>query len=174
MLSIINIGVLTYADEQFGLKDSFEDFLKQNYGGSMKEFLRDRKKLATQQKVEILLAGRVEVPSLTCPRELLDHDLNEKAIPLVIKRPSAQTLQQASAGSKFRLPFKNNGAQELEIEFSFARKSAVIAGPLMNTEAVGVTIQSPIDFSIGQTSILKVPANGTNTLNLTAKFKNSY
>jgi hypothetical protein len=28
MLSIINIGVLTYADEQFGLKDSFEDFLK--------------------------------------------------------------------------------------------------------------------------------------------------
>ena len=72
MLSIINIGVLTYADEQFGLKDTFEDFLKANYGGSMKEFLRDRKKLAGQQKVEILLAGRVEVPSLTCPRELND------------------------------------------------------------------------------------------------------
>ena len=46
MLSIINIGVLTYADEQFGVKDSFEDFLKANYSGSMKEFLRDRKKLA--------------------------------------------------------------------------------------------------------------------------------
>ena len=46
MLSIINIGVLTYADEQFGLKDSFEDFLKVNYNNSMKEFLRDRKKLA--------------------------------------------------------------------------------------------------------------------------------
>ena len=87
-----------------------------------------------------MLAGRVEVPSLTCPRELHDQDLNEKTIPLVIKRPSASTLQQASAGSKFRLPFKNNGAQELEIEFSFARKSAVIAGPLMNTETAGVTI----------------------------------
>ena len=70
MLSIINIGVLTYADEQFGLKDSFEDFLKINYNNSMKEFLRDRKKLAQHQKVEILLAGRVDVPSLVCPREL--------------------------------------------------------------------------------------------------------
>jgi hypothetical protein len=70
MLSIINIGVLTYADEQFGLKDSFEDFLKVNYNNSMKEFLRDRKKLAQHQKVEILLAGRVDVPNLVCPREL--------------------------------------------------------------------------------------------------------
>ena len=46
LLSIINIGVLTYADEQFGLKDNFEEFLKINYNNSMKEFLRDRKKLA--------------------------------------------------------------------------------------------------------------------------------
>ena len=46
LLSIINIGLLTYADEQFGVKDSFEDFLKCNYNNSMKEFLRDRKKVA--------------------------------------------------------------------------------------------------------------------------------
>jgi hypothetical protein len=45
LLSVINIGVLTYKDEQFGVKESFEDFLKVNYGNSMKEFLRDRKKL---------------------------------------------------------------------------------------------------------------------------------
>ena len=62
LLSIINIGVLTYKDEQFGLKDSFEEFLKVNYGNSMKEFLRDRKKLAQHQKVEILLAGKIDVP----------------------------------------------------------------------------------------------------------------
>lgn len=48
LLSIINIGLLTYADEQFGVKESFEDFLKVNYNNSMKEFLRDRKKLAQQ------------------------------------------------------------------------------------------------------------------------------
>jgi hypothetical protein len=48
MLSMINIGVLTYADEQFGIKESFEDFLKNSYNGSMKDFLRDRKKVAQQ------------------------------------------------------------------------------------------------------------------------------
>jgi len=45
MLSVINIGVLTYKDEQFGVRESFEDHLKAHYGNSMKEFLRDRKKL---------------------------------------------------------------------------------------------------------------------------------
>lgn len=45
LLSIINIGVLTYADEQFGLRDSFEEYLRANYSNSMKEFLKDRKKL---------------------------------------------------------------------------------------------------------------------------------
>ena len=66
LLSVINIGLLTYADEQFGVKDSFEEFLKHNYNNSMKEFLRDRKKVAQQQRVEILLAGRIEVPNLVC------------------------------------------------------------------------------------------------------------
>lgn len=46
MLSIINIGLLTYADEEFGGKDSFEDLLRVRYNNSMKEFLRERKKLA--------------------------------------------------------------------------------------------------------------------------------
>ena len=174
MLSIINIGVLTYADEQFGLKDSFEDFLKVNYNNSMKEFLRDRKKLAQNQRVEILLAGRVEVPNLVCPRELQDHGMNEKMIPLVIKKPNSSNLQQANAGSKFRLPFKNNGVQDLEIEFSFAKKSAVISGPLLSQSEDAPTPVSPIDFSIAPGGTFKVPANGTNTLNLTAKFKNSY
>jgi hypothetical protein len=45
MLSVINIGLLTYKDEQFGVRESFEDHLKAHYGNSMKEFLRDRKKL---------------------------------------------------------------------------------------------------------------------------------
>ena len=83
---MINIGLLTYADEQFGVRDSFEDFLKINYNNSMKEFLRDRKKLALTQRIEILLAGKVEVPSIVCARELAFSDLNEKAIPLAIKK----------------------------------------------------------------------------------------
>jgi hypothetical protein len=66
LLSIINIGLLTYADEQFGVKESFEDFLKANHNNSMKEFLRDRKKAALTHRIEILLAGKVESPSLVC------------------------------------------------------------------------------------------------------------
>lgn len=46
LMSSINISLLTYGDEEFGVKETFEDFLKHNYNGSMKEFLRDRKKLA--------------------------------------------------------------------------------------------------------------------------------
>ena len=46
LLSMINIGLLTYADEEYGVRDSFEDNLKLYYNNSMKEFLRERKKLA--------------------------------------------------------------------------------------------------------------------------------
>lgn len=66
LLSIINLGLLTYADEQFGVRDSFEDYLKTKFGGSMKDFLKDRKKVALAQRIEILLAGRVEIPNLIC------------------------------------------------------------------------------------------------------------
>jgi hypothetical protein len=88
LLSIINIGLLTYADEEFGGRDSFDDLLKIRYGSSMKEFLRERKKLAQIQKLEVLLAGRVEVPGpLVCPRELLMTEYkNEKVVPIVVKK----------------------------------------------------------------------------------------
>jgi hypothetical protein len=46
LLSIINIGLLTYADEKFGVSESFEDFLKNTFNGSMKDFLKDRRKAA--------------------------------------------------------------------------------------------------------------------------------
>lgn len=59
--------------------------------------------------MEILLAGKVDVPSLTCPKELVDNDLNEKLIPLIVKKPNSAGLA-ANGGSKYRLPFKNNGS----------------------------------------------------------------
>jgi hypothetical protein len=67
----------------------------------MKDFLRDRKKVAQQQRIEILLAGKVEVPSLVCQKELVVAELGEKVIPLVVKK--------GQSGQKFRIPFKNNG-----------------------------------------------------------------
>jgi len=47
LLSVISLGLLTYADEKFGLRDSFEDFLKTKFAGSMKDFLKDRKKVSS-------------------------------------------------------------------------------------------------------------------------------
>jgi len=88
-MSFINISLLTYGDEEFGVKETFEDFLKNQYNGSMKEFLKDRKKLAQQQKMEILLAGKIEVPSLSCPREMKIKKVDEKMIPLVVKKGAA-------------------------------------------------------------------------------------
>ena len=96
-------------------------------------------------------------------------------IPLVIKKPTSSTMQQANAGSKFRLPFKNTGTIDLEIEFSFAKKTAVLCGPLAKkSEDDPINPISPINFTIAPAGVFKVPANGTNTLNLTAKFSNSY
>lgn len=46
MISILNVGLLTYKNEKFGVERSFEDFLKVNYENSMKAFLADRKKLS--------------------------------------------------------------------------------------------------------------------------------
>ena len=59
LLSIINIGLLTYADEKFGVMESFEEFLKTRFKGSMKDFLADRRQAAQAQRMEILLAGQV-------------------------------------------------------------------------------------------------------------------
>lgn len=90
LLSIINLGLLTYADEQFGVRDSFEDYLKTKFSGSMKDFLKDRKKVALAQRIEILLAGRVEIPNLICQKgmkfQCIESELqNQQLIPLAVK-----------------------------------------------------------------------------------------
>ena len=46
LISKINLSLLTFLDEEFGNVQSFEDFLKQNHGGNMKDFLKDRKELS--------------------------------------------------------------------------------------------------------------------------------
>jgi hypothetical protein len=43
MISVINVGLLTYKGEKFGVEESFEEFLQIEYKNNMKEFLADRK-----------------------------------------------------------------------------------------------------------------------------------
>ena len=45
IVSQMQLSLLTFADEEFGIKQTFEDCLLSKYHGSMKEFLRDRKQL---------------------------------------------------------------------------------------------------------------------------------
>lgn len=53
----------------------------------MKNFLRDRKALAQSQKVEIMVAGKVEVPRLVCLKEMALYGENsQKVIPLAVKK----------------------------------------------------------------------------------------
>ena len=86
-----------------------------------------------------------------------------------------------SAAQKFRLPFKNSGASDMEIEFSFAKQSAVVCGPtpinktkdsssssnssLENGKPTHLTT-SPIEFSVVPPMTMKVPTNGSVILNI--------
>ena len=70
MLSIVNVGLLTYSFEQFGVRDSFEECLKYHYNNSMKSFLSDRKHLSQAQRASVLLAAKLAIPKLICPKEI--------------------------------------------------------------------------------------------------------
>lgn len=86
LLSIINVGLLTYKGEQFGVKHSFENFLKYHYNGDMKLFLSDRKDLAQIQRSKVLLAGKVQVPKISCMKEIFLEDHGLRVMPLAVKR----------------------------------------------------------------------------------------
>lgn len=57
MVGVVNLGLLTYKGEEFGVKHDFEKFLRYYYNSDMKAFLADRRKLAQEQRKEILVVG---------------------------------------------------------------------------------------------------------------------
>ena len=145
----------------------------------MKDFLKDRKKVTQIQRLEILLAGQVQIPRLICMKSIkpqLPHLesnlLQDKHIPLAIKNISGQ--------QKFRIPFKNTGEQDIEVEFAFHKVSQAVNKPaLLRSNSINSPdqkSQSPIDFQIGHTpAVVKIPANqGPVMVNVMAKLKNSY
>jgi len=53
----------------------------------MKQFLYDRKKLASQQRTQVLIAGRVVVPKITCLKEIkADYSPYQSVIPVALKK----------------------------------------------------------------------------------------
>lgn len=151
MLSIINIGLLTYQNEEFGVKETFEHFLSQNYENSMKAFLNDRKELALQQRIEILLAGKVNVPKITCLKEMNLGQFDQKIVPIAIKKVPSQPIQ------KFRLPLKNDGNSDVEVELQFMKTCAafnVKDGEQNNVPLVQSVTASPLELVV-QPSVIK-------------------
>lgn len=86
MLSIINVGLLTYKGEQFGVKHSFDNFLKYHYNNDMKLFLADRKELSQIQRMKVLLAGKVQVPKISCIKEIFLEEHGLRVMPLAVKK----------------------------------------------------------------------------------------
>jgi len=53
----------------------------------MKQFLYDRKKLASQQRTQVLIAGRVVVPKITFLKEIkADYSPYQSVIPVALKK----------------------------------------------------------------------------------------
>lgn len=96
------------------------------------------------------MAGRIEVPNLICQKELELKEVGEKVVPVVVKK--------GVANQKFRIPFKNKGTQDLDIEFSFLRQGEG---------------QSPVEFQAVPSGV-KIQAGANGILNVSAKLKNSY
>lgn len=76
--------------------------------------------------MEILLAGQVQIPKMVCMKMITpDVIVHENAkpsdttlIPLAIKNTAGQ--------HKFRIPFKNTGEQDIEVEFQFHKASQAV------------------------------------------------
>lgn len=57
------------------------------------------------------MAGKVDVPKIICLKELNLGQFNQKIVPIAVKKIQSQPVQ------KFRLPMKNLGNSEAEVEF---------------------------------------------------------
>ena len=136
MLTVLNVGLLTFKNEKFGVDISFEDFLKHQYDNSMKAFLQDRKKLSSIQRRQLLIAGKLVPPKLQCLKEINSKGLEGvKIIPIALRRGPV---------AKLKLPFRGLVKQypEQEIEFSFLKTSAAFE----NKAFVQELNASPVEF----------------------------
>jgi|LauGreDrversion4_2_1035121.scaffolds.fasta_scaffold2334199_1 hypothetical protein len=82
---MINIVLLTYKEEQFGVRYSFDRYLHYYYNGDMRQFLADRSELEKGQKIKILLAGRLQIPSLICLKDMYLPKIGKRVMQVAFK-----------------------------------------------------------------------------------------
>ena len=66
-----------------------------------------------RRKMRILLHGRIQTPKLICPRQLNNKKFGLNVVPIV--------LHSVAPSHKLRIPFKNNGKMELDVDFNFMK-----------------------------------------------------
>lgn len=72
------------------------------------------------QRMKVLLAGKVQVPKISCMKEIFLEDHGLKVMPLAVKKGFQQQIQ------RFKIPFKNTTSMDVDVEFQFMKTSAVI------------------------------------------------
>ena len=133
----------------------------------MKAFLHQRRHLSELQRVQVLIAGKVQVPKLICLKEVLREGYPEKVIPLAL-RPGCQAPIQ-----RFKFQFKTNLRQEVDVDFHFIKHSSSLVARGRKSACPQPEQGSPIEFSVSP-AVVKVGSEIHSILNVTAKFKNSY
>ena len=63
--------------------------------------------------MQVMMCGVIDPPKLECPRSVVDERAGRKLIPIALKK--------VVGTQKFRIPFKNDGKKDLDVEFSFVK-----------------------------------------------------
>ena len=64
-------------------------------------------------RLKVMIMGKIDPPKIFCPRILTETQEGQKIIPVALKRQGGC--------QKFRVPFRNEGSQDAEVEFSFIK-----------------------------------------------------
>lgn len=101
--------------------------------------------------LEVLLFGKIEPPSLECPKQITNSICQIPTIPIALKKNQAC--------QKFRFPFKNNGSLDHEFEFTFVKSS---------DDSTGSSMSDMFDFFC-MPGTLKIEAETTGVMNVLVK-----
>jgi hypothetical protein len=100
-----------------------------------------------KRELKVLSVAEIETPKLECCKELVYTTNNVRVLPLVVKGEGL--------AEKLKIPFKNNGSQDLEVVFSIV--------PLNKGN-----VKSAIDYYCVPSSV-KINSKGIGLLNLCVK-----
>ena len=113
MMGAINLKMVTHDHSEFYEQvQASED----NQDLSLEEF-------ASRSELQIMLIGKIDPPKIFCPR-ILKQNGEHQIIPLALKRVTGH--------QKFRVPFRNEGSSDADIEFSFIKVGESASALLKN------------------------------------------